>query len=186
MAGVIRKVSPKRETPVFAIILGGVIVALFTLLVHVNPSKPIHVWFITYPKGVNALTALVSFATSGIYLSFLMVSFGALIARLRGWKPQGAFKLGRWAYPVIFLAIAYGAVMLVNIVYPSGLTSPRAELFNIDWITLAVMVVILVIGGLYFVISQPWRRIREATSVERHRADEALHDAGPALQGAAE
>jgi hypothetical protein len=55
---------------------------------------------------VNALFILVSFATSGIYLSFMMTVVGALIARLRGWRPAG-FSLGRWAYPVYFVALAY-------------------------------------------------------------------------------
>ncbi|MGB9113250.1 MAG: amino acid permease [Acidimicrobiales bacterium] len=184
-SGLIKKVSPKRETPVIAILLGAVIAALFTLLVHVSPSKSVHFLFITYPKKVNALTALVSFATSGIYLSFLMVTVAALIARLRGWRPQGSFRLGRWAYPVIVLAIAYGAAMFVNILYPSGVTSPRAVLFNLDWITISVMVVIIVIGGLYFVISRPYRRIRDATLAEHDRAEAALEADAAALQGPA-
>ena len=81
-SGLIKKVSPKRETPVVAILLGAVIAALFTLLVHVSPSKSVHFLFITYPKKVNTLTALVSFATSGIYLSFLMVTVSTLITHL--------------------------------------------------------------------------------------------------------
>jgi hypothetical protein len=37
--------------------------------------------------------------------------------------------------------------MLVDILYPSGLSSGRA-LLNYDWITLAVVVVIVVVGAL--------------------------------------
>ena len=177
--GVIRKVSPKHETPVVAILLGAVIAALFTLLAHINPSKPIHILWFTYPKGVNALFALISFGVSGIYLSFLMITVGSLIARLRGWKAEGSFKMGAWGYPVTILGIAYGAAMLVNILYPSGLTSGRGALFNYDWITLVVVLVIVILGGIYFVISRPDRRIRDATIAERARAEQAL-------QGAAE
>jgi amino acid transporter len=174
---VIRHVSRKRETPVAAILLGAVVAALFTLLAHVNPSKPIHILWFTYPKGVNALFALVSFGVSGIYLSFLMITVGSLIARLRGWKPQGSFRMGRWGYPVTILGIIYGAAMLVNIVYPSGLTSGRGALFNYDWITLVVVMIIVIIGAIYFVISQPQKRIRSASRVERDRATALLQGA---------
>jgi hypothetical protein len=53
--------------------------------------------------------------------------------------------------------------MLVNIVYPSGLTSPRGSLFNFDWITLVVMLVLLVIGAVYFFAARPDRRHTAAT-----------------------
>jgi preprotein translocase subunit YajC len=41
---------------------------------------------------------------------------------------------------------------------PSGLSSGRA-LFNLDWITLLVMVVIAVIGAAYFLIARPDRKV---------------------------
>jgi len=63
--------------------------------------------------------------------------------------------------------------MLVNIVAPTGLSSPRAY-FNLDWITLTVMVVIALAGALYFVIGRPDRGVAghvhdelEATGAER-------------------
>lgn len=174
---VLRQVSRKRETPVNAILLGAIIPILFTLLVHINPSKNEHILWFVYPKGINALTALVSFGVSGIYLSFLMITVGSLVARLRGWKPQGTFKMGVWGYPVTVLGIAYGAAMLVNIVYPSGLTSPRAALFNLDWITFVVMLVIILIGAIYFVLARPQNRIRQATATERQRAVAMLQGA---------
>ena len=96
-----------------------------------------------------------------------MITVASLIARVRGWKAEGTFKMGAWGYPVTILGIAYGAAMLINIVYPSGLTSPRAALFNLDWITLAVVFVIVAIGAIYFVLARPWRRINTATNVER-------------------
>jgi len=185
-SGVIRKVSRRRETPVAAILLGAVVAALFTLLAHVNPSKPIHILWFTYPKGVNALFALVSFGVSGIYLSFLMITVGSLIARLRGWKAEGSFRLGAWGYPVTVLAIAYGAAMLVNIIYPSGLTSGRGALFNYDWITLVVVLVIVLIGAIYFVLSRPDKRIRAATITERGRAELELSGSGSVFGGGAE
>jgi amino acid transporter len=158
----IRHISRRTETPVYAILLGAVIPAIFALLVHVTPGHNIHVLFVTYPAHLNALFALVSFGVSGIYVSFLMITVGSLIARLRGWRPAGKFRLGAWAYPVNILAILYGAAMLVNILVPTGLNSAKSVLFNYDWITLVVVLVIVVIGGLYFVVIRPQRNITRA------------------------
>jgi amino acid transporter len=158
----LRKISPRTETPVYAILLGAIIPALFALLVHISPTHNVHIWFVTYPAHVNALFALVSFGVSGIYVSFLMITVAALIARMRGWRPAGAFRLGKWAYAVNIIAILYGAAMLVNILVPTGLNSAKSVLFNYDWITLVVVVIIVVIGGLYFLFMRPYRYITQA------------------------
>ena len=74
-------------------------------------------------------------------------------------QPSGRFRLGRFGWPVSILAAAYLALMLINIVYPSGLSSPRGALFNFDWITLVVMILLLLIGAIYFVLARPHRRL---------------------------
>jgi amino acid transporter len=135
-----------------------VIAALFALLVYINPAHNYHLWFITYPAKTNALFALVSFAVSGIYLSFLLTVIGVIIARARGWVPEGSFQLGKWGWPVTILAVVYLGAMIVNVVYPSGITSPR-EYFNLDWITLGVMFVITVLGAIYLFIWRPDRNV---------------------------
>jgi hypothetical protein len=53
--------------------------------------------------------------------------------------------------------------MLVNILAPTGITSPRGSLFNYDWITLLVVVVIVVIGAVYSLVARPARRITRTT-----------------------
>jgi len=123
---------------------------------------------------VNALLALVSFGVSGIYLSFLMTVIAALVARSRGWVPEGRFQIGRWGLVVTVVAAVYLALMLVNIVAPTGLTSPRA-VFNLDWITLLVMFIIAVVGAAYFFVARPDRPVSqhvhdedEPTGAERH------------------
>ena len=51
--------------------------------------------------------------------------------------------------------------MLVNVVLPTGLSSPRA-LFNLDWITLLVMFIIAVVGAVYFfLIARPAAKLSE-------------------------
>jgi hypothetical protein len=59
---------------------------------------------------------------------------------------------------VTLIAAGYLALMFVNIALPTGLSSPRA-FFNLDWITLSVMVLIAVVGFAYFVIARPDRLV---------------------------
>jgi amino acid transporter len=162
---VVSKVSSRFHTPVNALVIGALVPVAFTLLVNITPSKDVTLGFITYPAQVSALTALVSFGVSGIYLSFLLTVIGAIIARARGWHPEGPFQLRSWAWPVTIIAGAYLGVMLVNVVAPTGLNSPRGALFNLDWVTLTVMVVIAVVGLVLYLAARPGR------SVGRHTQD---------------
>jgi amino acid transporter len=172
-AGWVAKVHPRLKTPVNALLVGAVVPVLFTLLVNVTPSSDVKIGFITYPGNVNALVALVSFGVSGIYLSFLLTVIGAIIARTRGWVPEGHFRLGRWGMAVTVVGAAYLGLMLLNIIAPTGLASPRG-FFNLDWITLTVMVVIIAVGAVYFFVARPDRGVRthvhdaaEPTGAER-------------------
>jgi amino acid transporter len=176
-SGWISKVHQRFRTPVNALLMGAVITVLFVLLVFPSPKKNIDILFITYPANVNVLVSLVSFAVSGIYLSFLLAVIAAIVAHARGWVPEGAFKLGRWTWPVLIIAVGYLGLMLVNMVAPTGLDSPRA-LFNIDWITGTVMFVIAVIGVLLFLITRPDRKLGT------HLHDE-LEPTGAELSGGA-
>jgi amino acid transporter len=157
-AKAIRKVSPRFHTPANAILVGCVVPILFTFLVNVNPSKAVHILWFVYPPNVNALYALVSFGVSGIYLSFFLTVLGSIIAKSRGWVPAGEFKLGKWSAIVSWGGLLYLGLMLANVLWPSGLTSGRGMLFNYDWITFIVMLVIILIGGIYFVFSRPDKR----------------------------
>jgi len=161
----ISKVNTRFKTPVNALLAGAVISLAFVFLVYYSPSHNVHIWFVTYPANLNALFALVSFAVSGIYLSFFLTVIGAMVARGRGWVPEGAFQLGKWGWTVSIIAATYLGLMLINVIYPSGLSSGR-ELFNYDWITLGVMGVIALVGALFFLIARPDK------NVQRH-----LHDA---------
>ena len=169
------RVNARFRTPVNALLSGAVISLLFVFLVYYTPSKNVHIGFITYPANVNALFALISFAVSGIYLSFLLTVIGVIIARSRGWVPEGSFRLGKWGWTVCIIAAVYLGLMFLNVVVPTGLTSGRG-LFNYDWITLFVMAIITLVGAIYFVIARPDRKVAshlhdelEATGAERQR-----------------
>ena len=151
-----------------ALLAGSVVSVLFVLLVYYQPSKNVKVGFITYPANITALYSLISFAVSGIYLSFLLTVIAAIVARRRGWVPEGSFQLGRWGWTVSIVAALYLGLMLLNVVVPTGLTSGRG-LFNLDWITLVVMVVIAVIGALYFVFARPDRKLRPTCTTRSSR-----------------
>jgi amino acid transporter len=159
-SNVLKKVSARHKAPANAILVGTVIPFLFLLLVLVNPSKPVHILWFDYPANINALYALVSFAVSGIYLSFFLTVLGSVIARARGWKPNGSFTLGRWGMPVSIGGLVYLGLMLINIVWPSALSSGRA-LFNYGWVTLLVMALIVLIGVIYEVLARPDKRVAE-------------------------
>src|SRR3954447_17087315 len=170
----IGRVHPRFKTPVNALLAGAAVTVLFVLLVFPSPKHDVHLWFITYPADTNALVALVSFGVSGIYLSFLLTVIGAIVAGRRGWVAEGSFRLGRWAWPVTIIAAVYLGLMFINVAFPSGLDSPRA-FFNLDWITLTVIVVIALVGALYFFIGRPDRGVSrhvhdelEATGAERN------------------
>jgi amino acid transporter len=159
-SNMLKKVSDRHKAPANAILVGTVIPFLFLLLVLVNPSKPVHILWFDYPANINALYALVSFAVSGIYLSFFLTVLGSVIARARGWKPNGSFTLGRWGMPVSIGGLVYLGLMLINIVWPSALSSGRA-LFNYGWVTLLVMALIVLIGVIYEVLARPDKRVAE-------------------------
>ena len=176
-SGWLSKVSPRFRTPVNALLSGSVITTLFALLVYAEPSHNIKVLFITYPAHVNALVSLVSFSVSGVYLAFLLTVVGAIVARARGWVPEGRFRLGRWAWPVTIFAAVYLVLIIVDVVLPTGLNSPRGY-FNLDWITLTVVALILIVGAAYFAIGRPDRRVAmhvhddlELSGAERSEAE---------------
>jgi hypothetical protein len=61
--------------------------------------------------------------------------------------------------------------MLVNVLAPTGLGSPRGALFNLDWITLVVVLGIVVVGAVHFFVARPDRHLAdqmEETGAERH------------------
>jgi amino acid transporter len=171
----LRTVHSHFRTPINALIGGAVVSALFVLLVFYQPDHNVDIGFITYPANVTALTTLVSFGVSGIYLSFFLTVIGVIVARMRGWIPEGAFQLRQWAWPVTIAAALYLGLMLLNVVAPTGLDSGRGALFNLDWITLLVMFIIAVVGAVFFAIARPDRGVsahihdeQEATGAERH------------------
>jgi amino acid transporter len=154
----ISEVSQRFKTPANALFGGALVTVVFIGLAFASPTHDVKIWFITYPANTNVLVSLVSFGVSGIYLSFLLTVIGSVIARARGWVPAGKFTMGRWAWPVSVVAVLYLALMLVNVVLPTGLGSGRSY-FNLDWITLLVMAVVTVAGIIVYFAAHGGREI---------------------------
>ena len=72
---------------------------------------------------------------------------------------------------MIIGALVYQVLMLLNIMVPTGLASPKGALFNYDWLTLMVVVVIVLIGVVYYMVSRPQDRI--ATTLSKPAAPKA-------------
>ncbi len=102
----------------------------------------------------EALTAMVSFGTIGIYIGFQMVVLAALRARMKGWQPAGKFKLGAWAYPVNLLALAWGIIVIVNIAWPRATGGGWAE----DYLLLTTTAGVIAIGWIYMLTSKAYMR----------------------------
>ncbi len=104
--------------------------------------------------STKALTSIISFATLGIYLGFQMVVLAALRARLKGWKPSGAFQLGRFGMPVTIAALTYGVLAMVNMAWPR---TPDAPWYD-NWLVALSAAVGAGIGAVYLVIVKPYER----------------------------
>ena len=72
--------------------------------------------------------------------------------------PRGQLPAREWGWTVSIIAALYLGLMFVNVVVPTGLSSPRAY-FNIDWITLLVMAIIAVVGAIYFLAARPDKKL---------------------------
>jgi amino acid transporter len=129
--------SGHANVPVAALIACGIAPAGFVLIGHLRD---------------DALTAIVSFAVAGIYIAFQMVVAGALYARWRGWKPSGAFRLGRLGWPVTIAAQAYGVAAIVYVAWPPR--TPDAAWYA-NYAVLLSTAIVVAGGILYMAIGRP-------------------------------
>ena len=51
------------------------------------------------------------------------------------------------------IALGYLVIMFINLVIPTGLSSPRGALFNLDWVTLMVIAVLAIVGMVVYAIA---------------------------------
>ncbi|HEV7136992.1 MAG TPA: APC family permease [Steroidobacteraceae bacterium] len=102
-SGILSRMSPRTRVPVYSLLVTGVIPALICVAGF---------WL------VNAIAAIISFASAGIYIAFQMIVAAALFARARGWRPSGPYRLGRWGVAVNMAALLFGLTAIVDMLWP--------------------------------------------------------------------
>ncbi len=98
------------------------------------------------------IETIVVSSAAGIYVAFQMIVLGALIARAKGWKPSGEFRLGIWAWPVNLAALTYGVLAIVNMTWPRTPQDPWYSNYGM----MVVWVAVFAIGLVYAVLLRPY------------------------------
>jgi amino acid transporter len=129
--------SQRTRVPVNALLFAGIVPAFIA---------------ITGLFLKRMIETIVVSSAAGIYIAFQMIVLAALIARAKGWKPRGAFRLGIWAWPVNLAALAYGVLAIINMTWPRTPQDPWYSNYGM----IVVWVVMFVIGLLYAALSRPY------------------------------
>lgn len=136
-SGWLAHVSPRHQVPTRALAVACVVPILLC------------VWVYFSPEAISQITA---FAVLGIYTAFQSVVFAALRMRLRGWRPAGAFSLGRWGLIVNIAALGYGVISMALLAWP------RSELEGINsYLPLLGTLIVIGTGAFYLVTARPDR-----------------------------
>jgi amino acid transporter len=130
-------VSPHTHVPVRALVMSGIVAGIIICLGLIFQ---------------NAIAVIVASAIIGIYVAFQMIVVGALAARLRGWTPNGKFRLGAWALPVNVIALIYGVGAILDMAWPRTPNTP----WYINWSMSVTWLGIIGIGALYMLLARPY------------------------------
>ena len=132
------KLSSRTHMPVAALLVAGMI-----------PAGIVMIGFYLD----NAVRTIIVFGSAGIYVAFQMIVLGALIARIKGWRPRGQFRLKRWAWPVNIAALIYGIGALLDMVWPRSPADP----WYLNYGMVLTSIIVLVCGGIYMIAARPYR-----------------------------
>jgi urea carboxylase system permease len=177
---VLAKVHPKYKTPVVPAVITGIIAVLILL---VNIRQP------------QIFTVITSIGIIMIYVAYLLVTGPMLVSRLRGrWPPPGVrargyFSLGRLGLPINVLAVAWGALMALNLAWPRGEVYNATAPFHwyLRWGAFLFIGIVMLGGLAYYLLVQ-----RHKTGVLAEHAAAAPEPVapapapGPAIAGGAE
>ncbi len=128
-SSLMRKIDEKRGLPIAAVVVATLIPCFIVFCGLFAP---------------DAATAIISFATAGIYTAFAMVVLAALFARLGGWVPAGPFKLRGWGWPVTIAGLIFEVAAVINIVWPRPPTPDTS--FFMTYLIPIVLIVVFVLG----------------------------------------
>jgi amino acid transporter len=135
-------------------------------LATVHPSRKVPTVATAAATAIPALIALldvywaegriVYFAIAGIYTAFQLVVLGAIIAKVRGWKPSGAFTLGGVGLVINIVALAYGVFGIWTLCTKGGAFDPTGSFVDRNLVTVSVIGV-AVVGLVYLLAANPTR-----------------------------
>lgn len=100
----------------------------------------------------DAVATIVGFAAIGIYVAFQLIVIAALIARAKGWCPNGQFTLGAWGLWVNVAALVYGVCAIINMVWPRSPDAP----WYINYAMILTTLVVMGAGVVYMLLARPY------------------------------
>ncbi len=155
----VARVSGRGKVPIVPALVTGIL-AIALLAINVGNQ--------------SAFLVITGIAIIMFYMAYLGVTGPMLVRRLRGQWPRPDhgpyFSLGRWGLLVNILAVAYGALVAINIAWP------RNQVYNsvgkphwyFQWSPVLFIGAVVIIGTLYYFLIQ---RNKSAEVLEEHRAD---------------
>jgi amino acid transporter len=135
----LKRLSPRTHVPTLSLVLSGAIPAAIAVS---------GLWL------PNAVATIINFAAIGIYVAFLMIVLGALIARLRGWQPAGPFSLGAFGWAVNIAAFAWQVLAITDMGWPRSPQDPWWSNYSVLFTT----AVVLGLGLVYMIVARPYDR----------------------------
>jgi urea carboxylase system permease len=121
-------VSRRFDTPVPAIVFSG----LFAVLLILSASAEAYI---------------VNICVVGMYLAYLSVPAGCLIARRRGWNSTASpWNLGRFGLPINLVAAAWGIFVVINLCWPRNPGTPWYSNYSVPLLA----AIAIVVGAIYY------------------------------------
>ena len=104
LSGFLRKVNPRTQTPIVALVVFGVIDLGVLIYGYLQASA--------YGTLVGA-TAIIP------YIIYFLITFAYAVKRRTTDSIPGQFNLGRWAWPVIGFVLAYTVIIMIILSVPA-------------------------------------------------------------------
>ena len=139
-ARIFSRVSRRHRVPFNALLAVNVAPMLIFVLVYFSP---------------DSLVRIVAFQVLAGYAAFQMVVLAALRMRPRGWRPAGAWTMGRYGIVVNVVALLYGILAMVQLAAPTGDASGS---FLDRWVALIGFLIVAALGLVYLLVAKPERK----------------------------
>ncbi len=134
------RVTRKHRAPRNALLAVNVAPLLIFVFVYFSP---------------DSLVRIAAFQVLAGYAAFQLVVLAALRMRLKGWRPAGAWTLGRSGLAVNIAALVYGVLAMILLAAPTG----DADTPFVDrWIALIGFLVVSAVGLVYLLVAKPERK----------------------------